>query len=943
MSNDSRPICMRRACALLIAVVLGTATCGDEEGPAEPPPQVPSSVIVSPATTTMRAFDETVQLTAAVRDQNGRAISNATVNWASGDPSVATVSASGLVTATGNGGTRVTASAGTATGTAEVTVQQQVSSVVVSPPHASVAEGDTLRLRAEARDARDNEVAGTSVVWTSANVSVATVDSTGLVHARARGTARISATAETISGTAEITVSIPRVPPNPAVDEGTSHSLQTTGMRIPHGLIRRGRSGTSHAVVYADLDRDWDTDLFYAPLNRTPNPLPPEVYVNDGSDDFRLAPGFLGNDPPATVHARKALPGDFNGDSRPDIFVLATGYDMPPFPGESNYVLLSSDEGYVTGSGLDSIVGFHHGGASADIDADGDLDVFVTENTGPFFLINDGTGSFRQDKARIEGIGSAGIYTAELVDVDRDGYVDILAGGHEQDGFRTQVLWGNESGVYSSARATLLPLVPGNGVVVDIDVADTDGDGDRDIVVNRTGDESGAGFYRGYYVQLLSQVGSRSFTDLTAELFEDNQARGAEWFDWIRVYDVDDDGDLDAVVDDVESFATRAARDLVWENDGSGRFTRIGGPRRPIPPNPNADAGSSHTLQYVGLRVDHSELRSGRPGWVTAIAYADFDLDGDIDVFHAPVVESGAPQPVEFHVNNGNNEFSLHDGLLNGAAPRLSNATKAVSGDYNGDGRADIVVVGAGRSGNDRGIYLILSSPDGYRLGSGLDYFAGTYYTVASADMDADGDVDLFLPGFGVLNKLVGINDGHGKFTDWPALERGMDFVLSAEWVDVDSDGYVDLLLGGDDHQESVARVYWGDSTGTYRPANATEFPKVAGNGVVRDIDAGDIDGDGDKDVVLTRTGDGTGALAFYQGYYLQLLEQRGARQFSDVTAAELGGHRDPEARSLNWVRIYDTDGDGDLDILVDDDTSQDLVWQNDGSGRFVRVEGKRR
>ena len=59
--------------------------------------------------------------------------------------------------------------------------------------------------------------------------------------------------------------------------------------------------------------------------------------------------------------------------------------------------------------------------------------------------------------------------------------------------------------------------------MVDIDVADTDGDGDRDIVVNRTGDESGAGFYRGYYVQLLSQVGSRSFTDLTAELFEDNQ------------------------------------------------------------------------------------------------------------------------------------------------------------------------------------------------------------------------------------------------------------------------------------------------------------------------------------------------------------------------------------------------------------------------------------
>ena len=103
------------------------------------------------------------------------------------------------------------------------------------------------------------------------------------------------------------------------------------------------------------------------------------------------------------------------------------------------------------------------------------------------------------------------------MDVDRDGYVDILAGGHEQDGFRTQVLWGDESGVYRAGGATLLPEVPGNGVVVDIDVADTDGDGDRDIVVNRTGDRSGAGFYRGYYVQLLAQTGPRSFMDLTTD------------------------------------------------------------------------------------------------------------------------------------------------------------------------------------------------------------------------------------------------------------------------------------------------------------------------------------------------------------------------------------------------------------------------------------------
>ena len=587
IGSDALGTRLRPILATLGASVLAIA-CGDEEPPTEPPEvSIPSAVSVSPTSATLQAIGETVQLTAMVRDQNGRTMSDAAVSWASNASSIATVSASGLVTATGNGDTRVTASSGTATGTAEVTVRQQVSSVVVSPPNASLAEGDTIRLRAEARDARGNEVAGTEFLWSSADVSVAAVDSTGLVNARFRGTALISAAADTLSGTAQITVTLPHVPRNPAVDEGTSHSLQTIEMRLPHGRIRRGRSGTSHAVVYADLNRDGHPDLFYAPLNRTLNPLPPEVHLNDGAYNFQFAPGFLSQSPPTTVHARKALTGDFNGDAHPDIFVLATGYDVDPFPGENNYVLLSSSNGYVRGAGLDSIVGYHHGGASADIDADGDLDVFVTENfKGPFFLLNNGSGTFRKDTERIRDINyEAGIYTAELVDVDQDGYVDLLVAGHEYTGFRTQVLWGGERGVYSSVRGTLLPLVAGNGVVVDIDVADTDGDGDRDIILNRTGDFSGAGFYDGYYVQLLSQTGARSFTDVTASHFADNQDLRAEWFDWIRVYDMDDDGDLDVVVDDVESFATRGQG--IWRGRTTGPVDSrgsegLGGPSRPI-------------------------------------------------------------------------------------------------------------------------------------------------------------------------------------------------------------------------------------------------------------------------------------------------------------------------------------------------------------------------
>ncbi len=97
-------------------------SCGDGAvTPAPPPAPVATTATVTPATAELTALGETVQLRAEVRDQNGQAMAGASLVWASSTTAVATVSASGLVTAAGNGTATITATAGGLSGTATVT------------------------------------------------------------------------------------------------------------------------------------------------------------------------------------------------------------------------------------------------------------------------------------------------------------------------------------------------------------------------------------------------------------------------------------------------------------------------------------------------------------------------------------------------------------------------------------------------------------------------------------------------------------------------------------------------------------------------------------------------------------------------------------------------------------------------------------------------------
>src|SRR5947199_10623698 len=132
------PVPPRRfTCAALLAAACGGGSSGGGTNPNTPV----ASVTVAPATDTL-VVSASVQLTATPKDASGNALSGRTVTWVSSDTTVATVSASGLVTGKVAGTATITATSEGQSGTSAITVVHvPVASVSVTPATPSVNEG----------------------------------------------------------------------------------------------------------------------------------------------------------------------------------------------------------------------------------------------------------------------------------------------------------------------------------------------------------------------------------------------------------------------------------------------------------------------------------------------------------------------------------------------------------------------------------------------------------------------------------------------------------------------------------------------------------------------------------------------------------------------------------------------------------------------------------
>jgi hypothetical protein len=192
-----------RAIAPLM-VTLGVAACTD----ASDPPKLTRLTLSVPSTTVVTG--QTVAVTPLPIDQFGVSMPLATIEWRSTATSIATVSASGMLTGVAPGTVSIVATSGGLTSQLPITVVgATLTSLTVTIPSAALTQGQIAAATANGFDQLNRPLASGRVTWVSSAPTVAAVDSLGSVRALAPGTSTLTASVGPISAQRTITVTAP--------------------------------------------------------------------------------------------------------------------------------------------------------------------------------------------------------------------------------------------------------------------------------------------------------------------------------------------------------------------------------------------------------------------------------------------------------------------------------------------------------------------------------------------------------------------------------------------------------------------------------------------------------------------------------------------------------------------------------------------------------------
>ncbi|RPG56515.1 MAG: hypothetical protein CBD95_004560, partial [Flavobacteriales bacterium TMED235] len=316
------------------------------------------------------------------------------------------------------------------------------------------------------------------------------------------------------------------------------------------------------------------------------------------------------------------------------------------------------------------------------------------------------------------------------------------------------------------------------------------------------------------------------------------------------IVDLDGDGDQDVIA------AVFQWNDIIWyKNDGNQNFTPvvIDNNIKYVNEIDVADYNSDGDMDIVAVgqgspwevayydnngSESFSKVIIDNLNAATYVKSLDIDGDGDLDI----IVTARNSGKMVWYANNGNSNFGSANQIISG----ISYISAPHYGDIDNDGDLDVFVSDA-QGGHET--YAFLNNGSGSFTQSIID---NTNSLVLSniTDIDSDGDLDLLFTSYSEDKVSWRANNGNGTFGDQIIITSSLNGAGSGKGVDIDNDGDEDILVAGILDNKIVLFANDGNQ-------NFTEMTLATSFGNPQGLRTGDIDGDGDLDVIAgSRTQD---------------------------------------------------------------------------------------